>query len=1263
MPTCTYVCKLVADLTTVHTFFNGMEIRLIIKFLGIFPDKETEGILEGLQDGVFAIREFDDRNEEYELCLRWNEKTNHIKISYNPQNKQYSISDSAKFDTIYDMVEYYKENELSSVVCELDTVLTYPYWEHIEHIGMHQPSKKQAMEKSSFTSGLWGWLKIPARKESPLSRHKQFISYIKLDIEPSAPTSSLIPFENTPQIHDACVMENKHPSSDDVNNEGYNKSEQLPTLPLREDREQGKQKTTHVPVTAVQPSFSSLGKKKVDSIDYDESDNPYSELKLLNAIAQEPPVEEQPWYFGNISRDNCAALLKRDGDYLVRYSTTTNGYVMTFCWKGKAIHGHIEKIKSKNSFSYYIGDPRSPKFSSVRELLLYYVKNQIAISIQQHILLRRPICKQNMPDGHPYPDIDHNNVELDKQPFSRGAYSDMYQAVLRDSGRCVTVKLCHKSYQKTHCLEEAEILKQCSHKNIVEFVGVCADVKPMYIITESMFDGILVHYLQEKMSDITEPQLITFCHQIASGMDYLTSNNYVHRDLQGSSCIVDEFGSNLMLKISDFHMAKKTTAGKFISDENECQTAAVKSTAPEVYETYEFTTASDVWSYGTLLYEIFSYGSQPYPGMDDKDIKRHVKQGYRMKPPEHTPSPMCKLMVLCWSDKPQKRPQFRDIINYIDSPSDLALDDGVSFIAENVTEENPTRKPDTSECVHDSSFAHAKKEKGTAKKSDNHDYFFHPFVPDDDTRKQQSPAELPGSITMQNDQPSLPSDDVNTQPPLLPPKDVTQQSEQSKSEYLQDSYFADDNLEKLQTTYQSSVAKSTQPLLSKNSVNSDNSIQQALTSCDDDPYSTDKLLEIIEYPIDEEPWCCGNISRDNAIQQLKADGDYIVRYSSNTKGYVTTLQFDGKHHHVKIQELRDQENHCSYTFSSKGPRCSNVRELFIHHVKNQVSVFEHNRIFLKRPICIWNRHKEQSHADMHHTDLVVDKQPISIGFYSDTYMAVLKVSGRCVTVQKCHPDYKKEQCLAGAEILKQCQHQNIVDFIGVCARGRPIYIITELMFGGNLVHYLQENKDSINTSQLISFCRHTASGMEYLTSSNYIHRDLQAANCMVDKFGNNLTLKISDFHLAKKITSGRFKSDANELKNIAVKWTAPEVYETYEFSTASDVWSYGILLYEIFSYGSQPYPGLDDENIKESVRQGYRMKAPKDTPLVIRILMVRCLSLTPNKRPQFKDIICQIDNPSDIIGTVVVDGYDYTPEHVREEIREAFDLGGNDDKK
>jgi len=158
----------------------------------------------------------------------------------------------------------------------------------------------------------------------------------------------------------------------------------------------------------------------------------------------------------------------------------------------------------------------------------------------------------------------------------------MYQAVLKNSGICVTVKLCHKSYQKTQCLEEAAILKQCSHENIAEFVGVCAKITPMYIIAELMFGGVLVHYLQEKMNNISESQLISFCYQAASGMNYLTSKNYVHRDLQASSCMVDEFGSNLTLKISDFRMAKKTIAGKFVSDEHECQTVAVKWTAPEV---------------------------------------------------------------------------------------------------------------------------------------------------------------------------------------------------------------------------------------------------------------------------------------------------------------------------------------------------------------------------------------------------------------------------------------------------------------------------------------------------------------------------------------------------------------------------------------------------------------------------------------------------------------------------------------------------------
>jgi len=183
----------------------------------------------------------------------------------------------------------------------------------------------------------------------------------------------------------------------------------------------------------------------------------------------------------------------------------------------------------------------------------------------------------------------------------------------------------------------------------------------------------------------------------------------------------------------------------------------------------------------------------------------------------------------------------------------------------------------------------------------------------------------------------------------------------------------------------------------------------------------------------------------------------------------------------------------------------------------------------------------QSHAGIKHTDVVLDDQPISRGSYSDTYIAVLNVSGRCVTVQKCHLDYKKNQCIDAAEILKKCNHENIAEFVGVCTDVTPMYIIAELMFGGVLKHYLQEKKNSISNSQLISFCRQAASGMDYFALKNYVHRDLKASSCMVDEFGSNIALKIFDFRMAKKTTAQKYVSNKEECQTIAVRWTAPEV--------------------------------------------------------------------------------------------------------------------------
>jgi len=231
---------------------------------------------------------------------------------------------------------------------------------------------------------------------------------------------------------------------------------------------------------------------------------------------------------------------------------------------------------------YYFGAPHSPKCPSILDLLVHHVKNQISISTRYHILLKKPICKIGTLNGQSHAGIKHTDVVLDDQPISRGSYSDTYVAVLKISGRCVTVQKCHLDYNKTQCLNAAEVLKKCNHENIAEFVGVSTDVTPMYIITELMLGGILKHYLQEKKSSIGSTQLMSFCRQVASGMDYFTSQNYVHRDLKASSCMVDEFGSNITLKISDFRMTKKMSAHRYVSNKTECQAVAVRWTAPEV---------------------------------------------------------------------------------------------------------------------------------------------------------------------------------------------------------------------------------------------------------------------------------------------------------------------------------------------------------------------------------------------------------------------------------------------------------------------------------------------------------------------------------------------------------------------------------------------------------------------------------------------------------------------------------------------------------
>ena len=194
---------------------------------------------------------------------------------------------------------------------------------------------------------------------------------------------------------------------------------------------------------------------------------------------------------------------------------------------------------------------------------------------------------------------------------------------------------------------------------------------------------------------------------------------------------------------------------------------------------------------------------------------------------------------------------------------------------------------------------------------------------------------------------------------------------------------------------------------------------------------------------------------------------------------------------------------------------------------------------MKQPVCKQIKFNEQ--RTIRHGNIIFDDKPIEVERSGCIYFATLKHSSERVTIKTCYSRqfYDQQQFLQEAKILKQLKHSNIVKLLSVCDDEKPIYTVLEMM-QGNFLKLLHELGDSLATHQLTSFLLDAAKGMEYLTSQNYIHRNLSARSCMIEKDGN--TLKIFDFSMCTKVENGLCVIEANEENCISVKWAAPEVH-------------------------------------------------------------------------------------------------------------------------
>lgn len=210
-----------------------------------------------------------------------------------------------------------------------------------------------------------------------------------------------------------------------------------------------------------------------------------------------------------------------------------------------------------------------------------------------------------------------------------------------------------------------------------------------------------------------------------------------------------------------------------------------------------------------------------------------------------------------------------------------------------------------------------------------------------------------------------------------------------------------------------------------------------------------------------------------------------------------------------------------------------------------------------------------------------------------------------------------------ATLMTSLKHKNLVQLIGITIDSPNICLVTEFMEKGSLSEYLRtRGRQRITLKDQIEFAKDTCSGMAYLESKKVVHRDLAARNVLISE---NYTAKVCDFGLASREKFSDISMNSGTGCRIPIKWTAPESLRLGEYSSKSDMWSFGILLYEIYSFGRLPYPKIPLTDVVKYVEGGYRMEAPEGCPPKIYDIMRRAWSSEPKDRPTFADALNEIE--------------------------------------
>ncbi|XP_074505409.1 tyrosine-protein kinase BTK isoform X1 [Sebastes fasciatus] len=372
--------------------------------------------------------------------------------------------------------------------------------------------------------------------------------------------------------------------------------------------------------------------------------------------------------------------------------------------------------------------------------------------------------------------------------------------------------------------------------------------------------------------------------------------------------------------------------------------------------------------------------------------------------------------------------------------------------------------------------------------------------------------------------------------------------------------------------------------------------------------------------LDRFDWYCKNTNRSQSEKLLKTenkDGGFLVRDSSKAGKYTVSLfsktggDAGGNCRHYNICTTSQGQ-----VYLAEKHNFGTIPELINYHQHNAAGMVSRLKYIVS------NRARPPSTAGLGYGMWEID--PLDLTFLRElgTGQFGLVKYGKWqgqhdVAIKMIREgSMSEDDFIEEAKIMMKLRQENLVQLYGVCTKQRPIYIVTEFLSNGCLLTYLREGlKQHPTAVQLLEMCKDVSEGMAYLEAQQYIHRDLAARNCLVD---GNGTVKVTDFGLSRYVLDDEYTSSAGS--KFPVRWSPPEVLLYCKFSSKSDIWAYGVLLWEVYTLGRLPYERLSNTEIVEQVSRGHRLYRPQLANDRVYGIMTSCWHDKADERPNFQEL-------------------------------------------